>query len=57
MRAAAPGGMTAGTSVRFEPGIEMQVELVAYAGAGGTAGFRGLYGPAAAAGNEPGGVT
>lgn len=33
----------AGTSVRFEPGIEMDVELVAYAGAQITAGFRGLY--------------
>ncbi len=36
----------AGTSVRFEPGIPMEVELVAYAGAGVTAGFRGLYSPA-----------
>ena len=33
----------AGTSVRFEPGISMEVELVAYAGARVTAGFRGLY--------------
>ena len=33
----------AGTSVRFEPGIQMDVELVAFAGAGITAGFRGLY--------------
>jgi urease subunit gamma/beta len=33
----------AGTSVRFEPGISMTVELVDYAGAGITAGFRGLY--------------
>jgi urease subunit gamma/beta len=33
----------AGTSVRFEPGIAMEVELVAFAGAGVTAGFRGLY--------------
>ena len=33
----------AGTSVRFEPGIAMSVELVAYAGKGITAGFRGLY--------------
>lgn len=33
----------AGTSVRFEPGISMTVELVAFAGAGITAGFRGLY--------------
>jgi urease subunit gamma/beta len=35
----------AGTSVRFEPGISMAVELVAFAGAGVTAGFRGLYSP------------
>ena len=35
----------AGTSVRFEPGISMEVELVAFAGAGVTAGFRGLYSP------------
>lgn len=35
----------AGTSVRFEPGISMVVELVAFAGAGVTAGFRGLYSP------------
>jgi urease subunit gamma/beta len=35
----------AGTSVRFEPGISMAVELVAFAGAGITAGFRGLYSP------------
>ena len=33
----------AGTSVRFEPGIAMDVELVAYAGTGVTPGFRGLY--------------
>ena len=33
----------AGTSVRFEPGIAMDVDLVAFAGAGLTAGFRGLY--------------
>jgi urease subunit gamma/beta len=33
----------AGTSVRFEPGISMVVDLVAFAGAGVTAGFRGLY--------------
>jgi urease subunit gamma/beta len=33
----------AGTSVRFEPGISMDVELVAFAGARVTAGFRGLY--------------
>lgn len=35
----------AGTSVRFEPGISMEVELVAFAGAAITAGFRGLYPP------------
>ncbi len=35
----------AGTSVRFEPGIPMDVELVAYAGERITAGFRGLYPP------------
>ncbi len=33
----------AGTSVRFEPGIAIDVELVAYGGARITAGFRGLY--------------
>lgn len=33
----------AGTSVRFEPGIAIDVELVAYAGGRVTAGFRGLY--------------
>ncbi len=33
----------AGTSVRFEPGIAMDVALVAFAGEGVTAGFRGLY--------------
>jgi len=33
----------AGTSVRFEPGISMDVELVAFAGEGATPGFRGLY--------------
>jgi urease subunit gamma/beta len=38
----------AGTSVRFEPGISMDVELVAFAGEGVTAGFRGLYSPATA---------
>lgn len=35
----------AGTSVRFEPGISMDVELVSFAGAAITAGFRGLYAP------------
>jgi len=43
----------AGTSVRFEPGISMHVELVAFAGRGVTAGFRGLYSPADADG-DPG---
>jgi urease subunit gamma/beta len=38
----------AGTSVRFEPGISMDVELVAFAGEGVTAGFRGLYSPGGA---------
>ncbi len=45
-RAAAVGrrlAVPAGTSVRFEPGISMDVELVAYAGGQVTAGFRGLY--------------
>lgn len=45
-RSAAVGrrlAVPAGTSVRFEPGIAIDVELVAYAGAGITAGFRGLY--------------
>lgn len=37
--------VAAGTSVRFEPGISMTVELVTFAGAGITAGFRGLYSP------------
>ena len=43
-RAAARGtrlAIPAGTSVRFEPGIERSVELVAYAGARVAAGFRG----------------
>ena len=39
----------AGTSVRFEPGISMEVELVAYAGEAVTAGFRGLHSPAGGA--------
>ena len=45
-RSAAVGrrlAVPAGTSVRFEPGIAMEVDLVAYAGARVTAGFRGLY--------------
>lgn len=37
--------IAAGTSVRFEPGIPMEVELVAFAGDRVTAGFRGLYAP------------
>lgn len=43
-RAAARGtrlAIPAGTSVRFEPGIERTVALVAYAGARVVAGFRG----------------
>jgi urease subunit gamma/beta len=47
-RASAVGcrlAVPAGTSVRFEPGIPMDVELVAFAGGGITAGFRGLYSP------------
>jgi urease subunit gamma/beta len=43
----------AGTSVRFEPGISMDVELVAYAGDRVTAGFRKLYTPNDATG-DPG---
>jgi urease subunit gamma/beta len=35
----------AGTSVRFEPGISMDVDVVAFAGEGVTAGFRGLHSP------------
>jgi urease subunit gamma/beta len=35
----------AGTSVRFEPGISMDVELVAFGGERITAGFRGLHSP------------
>jgi urease subunit beta len=34
----------AGTSVRFEPGVQRSVELVAYGGDHIVAGFRGLYG-------------
>lgn len=43
-RAAARGmrlAVPAGTSVRFEPGIERSVELVAFAGSRIAAGFRG----------------
>jgi urease subunit beta len=43
-RAAARGrrlAIPAGTSVRFEPGIDRLVELVAYVGARYVAGFRG----------------
>jgi urease beta subunit len=43
-RAAARGfrlDIAAGTSVRFEPGISIEVQLVAYAGARIAAGFRG----------------
>lgn len=45
-RSAAVGrrlAVPAGTSVRFEPGISMEVELVAFAGGRVTPGFRGLY--------------
>lgn len=46
-RAAARGhrlAIPAGTSTRFEPGIEQEVELVAYAGRRVVAGFRGEVG-------------
>jgi urease subunit beta len=46
-RAAARGcrlDVAAGTSVRFEPGIEREVALVAYGGARVVAGFRGEVG-------------
>jgi urease subunit beta len=46
-RAAARGqhlGVPAGTSVRFEPGIERDVELVPFAGRRVAAGFRGEVG-------------
>jgi urease subunit beta len=46
-RAAARGyrlDIAAGTSVRFEPGIERDVPLVAYGGARIVAGFRGEVG-------------
>jgi urease subunit beta len=36
--------IAAGTSVRFEPGIEMEVTLVAYGGTRFMAGFRGEFG-------------
>ena len=45
-RAAARGhrlAIPAGTSVRFEPGIERKVDLVRYAGARVAAGFRGEF--------------
>lgn len=48
-RAAAVGcrlAVPAGTSVRFEPGISMDVEVVAFAGDAITRGFRGLHAPA-----------
>ena len=38
--------IAAGTSVRFEPGIETEVELVAFGGARFMAGFRGEFGGA-----------
>jgi urease subunit beta len=59
-RAAARGhrlAIPAGTSVRFEPGIEREVELVAYAGARVVAGFRGeVAGPLDAPGAGGGGA-
>jgi len=47
----------AGTSVRFEPGVRREVELVAFGGDRIVAGFRGLYaGPVADRGvSRPGG--
>jgi urease subunit beta len=48
-RAAARGyrlNIPAGTAVRFEPGQERTVELVAYAGARIVHGFRGMIGGA-----------
>lgn len=45
----------AGTSVRFEPGISIEVELVAYGGAGVTAGFRSLHSPPAQPVTDPSG--
>jgi urease subunit beta len=36
--------IAAGTSVRFEPGIEMEVTLVPFGGARVMAGFRGEFG-------------
>ena len=45
-RAAARGfrlDIAAGTSVRFEPGISIEVHLVAYGGARIAAGFRGEF--------------
>ena len=43
----------AGTSVRFEPGIPVDVELVDFAGAAITPGFRGLYPPAPHTAQDP----
>jgi urease subunit beta len=46
-RAAARGcrlDIAAGTSVRFEPGIEMEITLVEYGGLRFMAGFRGEFG-------------
>ncbi len=36
-------GVAAGTSVRFEPGIDQTVELVDFGGRRFVAGFRGLF--------------
>lgn len=46
----------AGTSVRFEPGISVEVDLVAFAGEGVTAGFRGLYPPTGTSGTASSGT-
>lgn len=43
----------AGTAVRFEPGQEREVELVAYAGARRVFGFRGAVNGALDAGGTP----
>jgi urease subunit gamma/beta len=56
-RAAAVGcrlAVPAGTSVRFEPGISMDVEVVAFAGEALTRGFRGLHAPADPPPADPG---
>ena len=45
--------IAAGTSVRFEPGVRREVELVAFGGECIVAGFRGLHGGAV----TPGGAS